>query len=145
MPRYFAYGSNMNLGRLTARVGKVEVVGTATLTGYRHLFNKLGSDGTAKGNVEVEPSGMVWGVLYSVSYRQLEVLDAHEGGYNRLDIRVALSCGARFAAMTYRSRKTDPRLRPTPEYLQHYLVGAAQHELPEDYMRAILPPWYRRE
>jgi len=132
----------MDLRRLRARVGDVDVEGTATLDGYRHCFNKLGIDGTAKGNLELDPEARVWGVIYALSEGQLSRLDAHEGGYNRFDIEVSSNGSLLTAAITYRSHRIDDAVRPTTEYLHHYLAGAEQHSLPGEYVRAILPSWY---
>ncbi len=48
--------------RLIERVGAVDVVGPAQAPGWRHRFNKLGHDGTGKGNIEPGDEH-VWGVV----------------------------------------------------------------------------------
>ena len=142
MPNYFAYGSNMSVSRLVRRVGEVRVAGVATLGGFEHCFNKKGSDGTAKGNVETVAEGCVWGVTYDIDHEQLARLDVFESGYRRDTAVVRLSSGLELEVICYRAVLLSDELEPTHEYLGHYVAGAREHDIPDTYLRTILPRWF---
>lgn len=136
--RYFAYGSNMSSARLESRVGPVQIVGVGVLDDYRHAFNKHGSDGTAKGNVEPVSGAQVWGVVYELSDDQFEQLDVIEGGYRRIDVEVDVD-GETVSAITYTAIAPEAGLRPTAAYLEAYERGIREHEIPPSYWEAIRP------
>lgn len=136
---YFSFGSNMSSARLRARVGGIEVVGRAQLPGHRHAFDKLGADGTGKGNVSAsqDPSAVeVWGALYELETPQLARLDQFEGGYDRTWVEVHVD-GARLRALTYVAHQSHQGLLPSPGYLEHYLRGMQEHGIPDAYVRFI--------
>ena len=139
MPLYFAYGSNMSSERLGSRLGKVVDFGWATLHGHRHRFEKLGADGSGKGNIVAHPTGVVHGVLYAISAAQLEILHGFEGGYHAVELEVVHRvAGARMHALTYQAIAPVGVMRPTPDYLAHYERGMREHGLPESYIRLVL-------
>ncbi len=142
MSCYFAYGSNMSSTRLTSRVGALRIVGVARLQGFQHRFNKRGNDGTAKGNVEVCADSSVVGVAYELEEAQLAILDAIEAGYRRDRLQVRLEAGGICEVLCYRAVLLGDGLEPTHSYLEHYVVGAAEHGISRQYLRAILPPWF---
>ena len=79
---YFAYGSNMAIERLRARVPSVELICVAALVGHTLKFHKPSKkDGSGKcdaaytGNSEDN----VLGALYSIQTNQLPELDRFEG------------------------------------------------------------------
>ena len=49
--RYFAYGSNLVMARLRARVPVFGLIGPARLPAMRLTFDKRGSDGSGKANL----------------------------------------------------------------------------------------------
>lgn len=130
--RYFAYGSNMRRARLEARVGDVIDRGWVTLHHYRHSFQKLGSDGTAKGTIVTATEQKVHGVLYEIDDGQVGVLTECEGGYRRIDVDLD---GA--AAITFEALRLVEGLQPTDDYLEHYFAGMTEHGLPVDYIEII--------
>jgi cation transport regulator ChaC len=136
---YFAYGSNMSTSRLTTRLGSVELLGRATLVDYEHRFTKLGRDGSAKGNIEVAVGSIVHGVAYRIDHVQLERLAVHEGGYRQLELELEIEAlGAAMVAQSFCALRPVTGLTPSPDYIEHYRVGAREHALPEDYVRRIL-------
>ena len=44
--RYFAYGSNMSIARLSERAPSAEVIGVARLRSHVLRFHKVGTDGS---------------------------------------------------------------------------------------------------
>jgi len=133
----------MSSSRLALRIGEVRIVGAAHVRGYAHRFNKRGKDGTAKGNMLAEGEERIWGVLYEVDEGQLRALDGFEGGYQRRTVEVVARSGDLITSWGYVGFELDDSLEPTREYLAHYVAGAREHELPEPYLRQILPSWYR--
>lgn len=61
MTLYFAYGSNMDPGRMCERVGRVPEGRRACLRDHELRFNKRGQDGKGKANVVPQSGGTVWG------------------------------------------------------------------------------------
>jgi hypothetical protein len=90
--RYFAYGSNLHPVRLADRIGPAGLLGTATLPATRLAFNKLGRDGSGKGNLQLGQSDhQVCGAVYGMSPGQMEQLDRFESrgaGYERHSLSV---------------------------------------------------------
>lgn len=134
--RYFAYGSNLKLARMRARVPSASPEGAARLAGYRLVCDKRGSDGTGKANLRADPEGEVWGALYRFDTSDWPRLDAHEPGYERLE--VAVSCATvSLAAETYCSLLITPDPVPTAWYKRLVVEGAREHALPEAWIRAL--------
>jgi hypothetical protein len=63
---YFAYGSNLNIGRKEERTGSIRESHVAKLAGYRLAFNKRGSNGEAYANLLANPTEEVLGVVFGV-------------------------------------------------------------------------------
>ena len=80
---YFAYGSNLCLPRLKARVPGVRALGSALLRGHELRWHKKGDDGSGKGSiVEVGGDAVVHGALFAVPEREKAALGRAEGpGY----------------------------------------------------------------
>ncbi len=136
MVHYFAYGSNLDSGRLRARVPSARAETRALLRGYRWRCNKRGRDGSAKANIEAWTGGSVWGVVYAMEAGSLEVLDHYEGGYARIRVEVE-GGGAPRLVDTYVSTQITPDERPTAEYRGYLVSGAREHALPAEFLRLV--------
>jgi gamma-glutamylcyclotransferase len=139
---YFAYGSNMSLPRLGARVASLRKLGVARLAGHRLCFHKVGRDGSAKCDVSAsdDPQDRVLGVLFEIAAAERAALDRCEGlgqGYQIKTVTVTLAGGHQADAFTYYATRIDAGLRPFRWYKAHVLHGALEHGLPEDYVQAI--------
>lgn len=135
---YFAYGSNMSLRRLQARVPAARPLGTAVLAGHALRFHKAGRDGSAKCDAfhTADVSDAIHGVLFHIDDAGKSVLDRVEGlgaGYD--EKQVTLACGT--TAITYVATHIDEGLLPFHWYKQHVLVGAREARLPVDYVGLI--------
>jgi gamma-glutamylcyclotransferase len=146
---YFAYGSNMDAGRLFA--GRLEPAGAARgervagrLDGWRLAFNKLSKlaerRGQGAGNIVPEPGNAVFGTLNLLPPAGFDVLDIHEGvaagHYERRIVPVVrLDTGATVEAITYVALLVGEGLKPTREYLGHLLAG--RDLLPADYWERL--------
>lgn len=139
---YFAYGSNMALRRLRARVPSAEVLGIGLLAGHSLRFHKVGRDGSGKCDVfRTDSRGeQVEGRLFTMDPGGVPVLDQVEGegrGYQRREVRIALPGGGSLDAFAYFATHIDARLRPFNWYKRHVLTGAGEAGLSRGYRAAI--------
>lgn len=138
--KYFAYGSNMSLARLQARVPNVRPLGRHTLAGHALRFHKAGDDGSAKCDAcpTSNDADRVWGVLFEVDANGKATLDRIEGaGYAVAEVSVIDEDGRRQTAFTYRAVRIDAARKPFTWYLHHVLVGAREAGLPRAYIEGI--------
>ncbi|REC94447.1 gamma-glutamylcyclotransferase family protein [Kushneria indalinina] len=126
---YFAYGSNMNVDRMQARVGKTRRMLSATLRNWRLYFDKASRvDGVAHANVRMEEGGLVEGVLYELTHpaqiRDMDPFEGHPCEYCRQVAMVDTADGP-LAAWVYVALpgKTGSGRLPAREYLGHLLAG----------------------
>ncbi|GAA5216067.1 gamma-glutamylcyclotransferase family protein [Corallincola platygyrae] len=134
---YFAYGSNMSLPRLKARVSSAVSIGHAMVLGHQLAFHKIGRDGSGK--CDLVPTGiesdLVHGVLFQFDRKQKALLDQAEDlgrGYAEIQLDV-LTNGERVTAHSYQAIPKEPSLLPFDWYLEHLLFGAEAAELPLVY------------
>ncbi|MFH1514112.1 MAG: gamma-glutamylcyclotransferase family protein [bacterium] len=127
---YFAYGSNMDPDRMIERRAFFTDRVFARLENYKLVFNKISNKNPEEGFGNIIPDGnsVVEGVLYEVEWDAIECLDIKEGypaAYSREEIEVELSDGGKVEALVYIARedKTRDGLKPSREYLSHYLKG----------------------
>ena len=135
-PRYFAYGSNLKLSRMRERVPSAHAEGAARLAGYRLVWDKRGRDGTGKANLRAHASSEVWGVVYQLDAGAWVSLDAHESGYERLDVQISLQDEG-LLAQTYLSTLLTADPVPATWYKRLVVEGAQEHGLPEAWIRAL--------
>lgn len=82
---YFAYGSNMSVVQLFSRIGTVKEIGKKVLHGYRIRFNCGLSKKRCFANIEEGSiKDFVVGVLYEISYEQLNILNLYEAFYDNI-------------------------------------------------------------
>ena len=140
----FAYGSNLCLERIRARVSSARVTFVARLEAHTLRFHKRGRDGSAKADAYStgRNSDVVWGVVYEVSRDDKAVLDRIEGvgaGYLDDEVRVITADDSRVSVRIYRAQAEhlDPDLKPFTWYRDLVVRGAVQHGLPEQYREGI--------
>lgn len=151
MVLYFAYGSNMNPGRMLARgVATLRAVRErrlGVLRGWRLVFDKPFETlaGAAAANIRRTRSedDVVEGILYDLAPDGLEALDCYEavdlGHYRREEVTVATASGEA-EAITYVALGTAGADAPTTEdYLGHILAGAT-HLSPGYVARLLRTP-----
>lgn len=144
---YFAYGSNMNAGRLFDDRLRPEGVAAGEriagrLDGWRLAFNKPARlpPGAGAGNIVPAAGGVVHGTLNLLPPRGFEILDRYEGvaggHYERRIVPVVRSeSGATIEAVTYVALLVGDGLRPTRAYLDHLLAG--RDLLPSHYCERL--------
>lgn len=137
---YFAYASNMNRAQMRARAGEIFEERPARLDNYELAFNKKVRGGTAGANLRPAPGKFVEGILYKVNESAFRNLDRAEGApvhYRRIEVSVKDRDGKTIAAQAFIATKVEKGLRPAPHYLKTILDGAAEHNLPPEYIKSI--------
>jgi gamma-glutamylcyclotransferase len=139
---YFAYGSNMSLRRLAARVPSARFVATGRLSHHQLRFHKPSSDGSSKCDAYEtgEPQNFLWGVLFNIAAQEVLALDEIEGrgvSYEQKWVAIETPDLSIIAAMTYCALITDASALPYSWYRHHLLIGAQEHELPEHYLQTL--------
>jgi gamma-glutamylcyclotransferase (GGCT)/AIG2-like uncharacterized protein YtfP len=131
---HFAYGSNMHVGLMRARCPDARVVGRAVLRGHRFVVTR---DGYA--SVTAAPGGIVHGLLWRISPRDLAALDAYENIEAGLFRRVLLSVqthGRSAKALVYIGRSGGPG-RARAGYMELVAMAAREAGLPSDYVAGL--------
>jgi hypothetical protein len=127
--------------RIELRLGPCETVGMASLRGYALRFHKRGGDGSGKCDAfhTGEYTDALFGVVYSLSLSQQEMLDEFEGpGYISRDVSVRTRAGAT-TAYTYVAREehVEDGLQPFSWYKSIVVTGARVHALPTPYIERL--------
>jgi hypothetical protein len=138
---YFAYGSNMLSRRLRERTPSAVAVGTGYVCGRHLTFDKDGSDGSGKCDMEPtsSQSDRVHGVLYRVDLGEKQLLDEAEGlgeSYSEEHVRVVTSDGE-CRALAYVAIRKETDLHPYGWYKALVVAGAIEHELPVEYVERL--------
>jgi AIG2-like family len=137
MTLHFSYGSNMSRALMVMRCPDARALGIATLPGWRFVIT---TDGV--GSIAPQPGGIVYGVLWRLSPRDLAAINAYESLDSGLYVRRVLPVqqeARRFAALAYVARwRGEGRARPA--YVHVVVEAAREWGLPEPYI-AKLQRW----
>ncbi len=140
---YFAYGSNMSLARLQARVPSATPIARATLSGHLLRFHKHSLvDQSAKCDAYFTglQEDMLWGVLFEIQASERTYLDKAEGlhaGYEIKTVEVKPQGHEEVTAFTYYATQINPSLKPYDWYLHHVVTGAIEADLPAEYIHTL--------
>ncbi len=137
---YFAYGSNLSRQRLQARVPGAVAMGAARLPHWALCFDKHGRDGSAKASIRRAVGQEVWGAVYRIDPEERSPLDAAEGlgiEYSLCEVQVQTGLGCSQDAYTYVALRRKQGLRVEQWYLNHIIVGIAEHRLPRSWLRHV--------
>ena len=138
--KYFAYGSNMSIARLKARVPSAVPLGCYRIKEHDLRFHKSSKDGSGKCDAFFTGNGVdvIFGALFEINSSEKAVLDRAEGlgsGYDEKEITVISEEGLSFKAITYFATDINLNLKPYSWYLNHVLIGASETSLPNDYIQ----------
>lgn len=138
---YFAFGSNMWVPRIEARLDRCIVVSTAWMDGWALRFHKRGGDGSGKCDAFRTDAtrDRLHGIVYELSASQKSRLDDIEGsGYTSHGSRAMTACGELDVVLyTAVVDCIDAALRPFDWYLALVAAGAAAAGLPAAYVRDL--------
>lgn len=144
---YFAYGSNMDPGQISARCPDAEVVDIGFLADYMLCFPRRSARRNCGVSSVIPCEGQnTWGVVYRLTARDLAALDANEGfrsdraaelnSYNRVTVIVQID-DVPTEMLTYIAVGQENAPLPNAEYLKHIRDGARHHGLPPAYLEYI--------
>jgi AIG2-like family len=134
MPLHFAYGSNMSRALMRARCPRAETVGVATLAGWRFVINPEGF-----GSLAPQAGGLVYGVLWRLTARDVAAINAYESVDSGLYVRrqLPVRCAARQAsALVYIASRQGEGI-PRPGYIDLVVAAARDWQLPAPYIRSL--------
>lgn len=127
---YFAYGSNLWREQMHRRCPEHQLIGPATLPGYRWIITSRGY-----ASIVSSEADQVCGVVYALSAADEASLDRYEGVeqelYYKQQVQVALN-GSFVRCMTYIDPTTTEGT-PLREYRERLGRGIADAGLPTDY------------
>ena len=127
--------------RIELRLGSCELTGLVSLAGYALRFHKRGGDGSGKCDAYQtgNPTDSLYGVVYSLTRAQRDLLDDFEGpGYASRNVSVNVGASVLTAyAYVARSEHVETDLQPFGWYKAIVLAGARVHALPAHYVARI--------
>lgn len=142
--KYFAYGSNCNPAIMKRKGVEFTSRQRAVLRGYRLKFNKKSlrealPDSIGFANINVDPEGVVEGVLYEIIDDHRGILDESErypDHYDRIVVEVETESG-NHECSAYHAQldKIADGLVPSRNYLNHILT--ARDFLSQQYFDAL--------
>lgn len=140
--KYFAYGSNMDLNRIFARIHRHPDYSVGHIQGYNITFNKQAQSKPNVGYANIIPfvGEFVWGLVYELTETELSVIDRHEGvrgnHYYRhfIDVHITDRIERSVTYIAHQDKVRD-NLLPERKYLDHLL--AAKDLLPPEYVSAL--------
>ena len=120
--------------KLLVTAVSAKVICIANLSGYKILFNKISSDGSAKCNLSKSSrdSDVVWGVVFKIDETDHEALRRSEGGY--MEYSVILSDGNPAVTFIANPERVDDQNSPFDWYKEYCQKGAREHHLPANYI-----------
>lgn len=125
---------------MRARAGEILEEKLGRLENYELAFNKKVRGGSAGANIRPAQGKSVEGVLYKINEAAFRNLDRFEGApvhYRRIEVNVRDSDGRAVQAQAFIATKVEKGLHPAAHYLKTILDGAAEHNLPAEYMAQI--------
>src|SRR5262245_12145172 len=134
MTLHFAYGSNMSRALMEKRCPGARALGVATLRGWRFVISA-----DAVGSIAPQPGGLVHGVLWRLTPRDLAAVNAYENLDSGLYVRRMLPVrqGARhLLALTYVARRGGEGIA-RPAYVHLVAEAARDWALPDSYIRTL--------
>ena len=140
MPRYFAYGSNLDESQLCRRCPGAALVTIGSLPHFRLGFT-VRSAGWNAGAADVveSPGDRVWGLVFEVTDEDLGELDRCEGyplQYDRFMGRIDTPRGT-LEAWVYTAVRKQPFVAPSRRYVEIIREAALRHGFPDTYLRML--------
>tara|TARA_Y100000034_G_scaffold136916_1_gene217085 strand:+ start:12759 stop:13193 length:435 start_codon:yes stop_codon:yes gene_type:complete len=140
MKYYFAYGSNMDENQMMVRCPDSELVGKGVLKGYRIGFSAFSNTwGGGVADVVQEEGSEVWGVVYSITGKDLKRLDRYEGFpnyYGRFEGKILLG-RRKVIAFVYEVVNKEDFVEPSDEYRRVMIDAVRKFGFPEGYLEGL--------
>lgn len=142
----FAYGSNMDAAQLSKRLGRqLEYHFVGSVKGYKFGYFGHSQNWHGYGSADMvktsDDDSRVWGVVYDVAEKDLDILDEFEhvssGRYKRIEVKVDDEAGGSSRAVTYvlsRLGHDESPNKPGDDYRDKCVESAAKAGLPPVYI-----------
>lgn len=111
---------------MRSRCPSATPVGTAAITGWRLVYDKPSTDGSAKLNIRPDPTGRVEGMVYQIEDDERDALDRAEPRYTPIEVDIG---GDPIFTYHYQGEPTDAP--PYDWYVAVARLGAASLGLDE--------------
>lgn len=140
MPRYFAYGSNLNEPQLRRRCPGATLVTVGSLPEFRLGFTVRSTGWNAGAADVVEcPGERVWGLVFDMTDQDLASLDRFEGypdQYGRFMARIDTPQGV-LEGWVYTAASKQAFVPPSRRYVEIMKEAALRHGFPDTYVRML--------
>lgn len=136
--KYFAYGSNLNMGQMMNRVGEWATSQRAVAIGYKLIFNVQSKrwGGVAANLLQTNnPADKVYGAVYIILKEKLNVLSQYKCVPPQ-DLTVE-SEGNQITAKAYIFQTTRKPEMPPGAYLEVLLTGLKNHGYSEEIIDSV--------
>ena len=143
---YFAFGSNLDAGRLHIHCPSARLVTTARLADHRLAFSIESKRNWHGGVADIRPSAgdEVWGAIWRIDGAEGRPLDEQEGvfreppAYRRVTVEVTTPAGDLVRCRSYQVVTPDAEgFAPSPAYKETILRGARELGLPRGYVARL--------
>ena len=135
MPRYFAYGSNMDRQAMALRCPRSSVIGPAVLRGHSLVILPEGYASVVRNRTSV-----VYGLLWDLALCDVATLDAYEnisgGLYKKIQQPVSLLSGGRAQALIYIGNSAGGGV-PKDAYLDRIVTQCERLNFPPAYINSV--------
>ena len=140
MPRYFAYGSNLDEVQLRQRCPGSNLETAGSLRDFQLSFT-VHSAGWGAGAADIVhcPGGRVWGLVFNLTDEDLRSLDRFEGHpehYRRFVARIDTPDGT-LDSWVYAAQRKAAFVAPSRRYVEIIREAAVRHGFPDDYVRML--------
>jgi len=139
---HFGYGSNMSELYMRQYTPSLKYVMNAQLPNFEIQFRKYSNNmGGGISSIIEKPGGMVYGVMYYITKKEMDELDILEdvplGIYKRETFQVLGEDSKWYEADLY--RVTDPKgpYEPAKKYLDLMISGATEHNINKDWLKKL--------
>jgi gamma-glutamylcyclotransferase (GGCT)/AIG2-like uncharacterized protein YtfP len=141
MIKYFAYGSNMDMSRLSTRGVNPITRNKGTLKNWKLKFNKKASAGDwSFANIEPSEGDTVEGLVFTIKESDLKLLDKFEGAprHYRREILIVETYTEEIKCITYVAQPEHimEGLLPLEEYMDFLIKGSVL--LSFEYQKMLL-------
>jgi len=137
---YFAYGSNLNVDQMKARIGAWQLSKRALVRSYKLVFNRYSKSRNGYA-ANLQPTDnfedTVPGVVYHITQEQLVKLEKFEG-IPPTEVAVELEDGNEIShAKIFVWKSSEKERGPPKDYRRIIEQGLLQHGYPESTIRKV--------
>ena len=139
---HFGYGSNMSESYMRQYTPSLKYVMNAQLPNFEIQFRKYSNNmGGGISSIIEKPGGMVYGVMYYITKKEMDELDILEdvplGIYKRETFQVLGEDGKWYSADLYRVTEPKGPYEPAKKYLDLMISGATEHNINKDWIKKL--------